>query len=388
MKKQKRAESLVSVVIAVSILSFALLWIFNILSFNKNIGNSYARDINTFILNSNIKNITKKLNTDSLPAGQKFYLEKDTVHKKYTISSNPNKKFVNKLGENVDKDNNLWKSYTVELEKKDDLLKYTNSPTDIGNMHVWLDAKSLVDQWKTNGEEIQIWENNPEISNGIYAERAIIEGTKLDTSGINGVPALKFEWDAMMIIENDTSTFFSTTYEKSYAITFKTSEEIKKKQVIFEMWLVWNGYILYIENGKMHFFYDGSFTTHSEGVELINVFPFTTYHVIVVHDAKYIDQTKNNIKIYVNGVKAGQIDNVTPSSWILWEWWIWWANGSSADLSVLRFNGMIWEFMIWNKPISSVDVQSLQNNFERKWGTKIEKINYNFIDVDVKEYNF
>jgi hypothetical protein len=135
MKLNKNAESIVGIMIAVSILAFAMLWIISILSYNRDISINYKEQVDSVVLKANLDNIVKKLDLSSINSNEMFYIHKDKSLKEYiplTWSINENYKFIDKLWNNIDLDNFRWNIYTRELTK-------------ISNVWIW-----------------QNWENNVE----------------------------------------------------------------------------------------------------------------------------------------------------------------------------------------------------------------------------------
>lgn len=117
MNLSKKAESLVWIVIAVSILSFVMLWILHTLSYSNDISDIYKEKSDLIFVEENAKNIAKKLDLSLIWDDEEFYIYKNENEKKYLATKNENYKFIDGLWNYVDPNTFNWDIYTRILEK-------------------------------------------------------------------------------------------------------------------------------------------------------------------------------------------------------------------------------------------------------------------------------
>ncbi len=135
MKKTKKAETLVVVMVSVIILSFIAMSIFSVLDFDRSITKTYKQNIWELILKSNAKNIIKKISNRNILEWEVFYVYKDKLSKEYKVltwAANKKYEIVNSLWDYVDsgslnKENyNLW-IFKRSFRKNIDIIKDKNS---------------------------------------------------------------------------------------------------------------------------------------------------------------------------------------------------------------------------------------------------------------------
>jgi uncharacterized membrane protein (Fun14 family) len=96
MQKNKKAETLVSIVIGILILSFIILVLTNIIISSKDTLQIYDNSRILTILQNNASTIISKIDTSKIKENEIFYLYKDISNQKFKIftgsddSSNPN----------------------------------------------------------------------------------------------------------------------------------------------------------------------------------------------------------------------------------------------------------------------------------------------------------
>jgi hypothetical protein len=120
MKLNKNAESIAGIMIAVTILAFAMLWIVSILSYNRDISQNYSEQVDLVILKENAENIARKLNLNSINSNETFYIYKDKDLNEYNLftwATSENYKFINRFWDNIESDNFNWDIYTREFVK-------------------------------------------------------------------------------------------------------------------------------------------------------------------------------------------------------------------------------------------------------------------------------
>lgn len=441
MQKYKNAETLVWIVVLITILSFSLLWIINVLDYNKDITYEYWKETSKYIIEANAKNIVKKIDTSILNESWTFYIYKDKVNKEYKIltwSVNEEYKYVNALWEKVDKDTNLWKSYIWEFEKKIDILRHDIKPPEIPNMVFHFDANNI--DWTDNSSYIEWssiprWEDLSWNNHDLYQNNSN-DRPKLRLAKINKLAMVEFDWvndilhlDSHKDINNDNICWTDLVYkEKSYAIVLKTWDDVTSQQVIFEQWWQATWYNFVVANWKIYAwihnkatvpwytcFYDSEQVRDPwhkfKSVELDEALPNSVYYIMIVQDSTNIDEywnyidSMNKLQIFLNWRLVMETDHVDPQPehhlvwvWAVREWNVrpwppyntieawdgeWW-----CDDECLHFKWWIWEFISWNHPLSKNEVRWIQNYFIEKWLGWKKNIEYNIINTHVKEYNF
>ena len=104
----KKAESLVWIVIGIFILSIVILWISNILWNSKDLVAKFSQRNNLDLLTANAYNIVWKLNTSSLIDQDVFYIYKNKATHKFEIKiweQNNEYKYIDKAFNKID---NPW----------------------------------------------------------------------------------------------------------------------------------------------------------------------------------------------------------------------------------------------------------------------------------------
>lgn len=123
-KKNIKWESLIGIIIAISLLWFVILWIANLINYSTTVNYNYEITSSVDLIKDNTLNIVKKLDTSSIQENEIFYLYKDTSNKNfltYTWVLNEQYKYIDKYWENIDPLSFSWTIYerTIQLEKKD-----------------------------------------------------------------------------------------------------------------------------------------------------------------------------------------------------------------------------------------------------------------------------
>ena len=127
MINNKKAETLLSVIIWVFILTFVLLWITNLMIENNIIVDKFnkTRDIN--ILKQNSISIIKNIDTSNIPENSIFYIYKNKINNNFEIkdSSKPKYKYVDRFWDYISDLNTYeWNIYSriFYLERDDNSL--------------------------------------------------------------------------------------------------------------------------------------------------------------------------------------------------------------------------------------------------------------------------
>ena len=137
MIKNKKAETLISIVVGMLILSFIILTLTTIIMDSKTQLKVFDNSRLLTILRNNTSNIVSKLNTDNIWERDFFYIYKDNSAKKFVIftwSSDPadptynnyKYKFIDEYWELIDLNNFEWKAYKrlLWIEREDTSIKW------------------------------------------------------------------------------------------------------------------------------------------------------------------------------------------------------------------------------------------------------------------------
>ena len=121
MKHTKKAESLVWIIVGVTILSIVLLWVWNLIYFSHNTLYSFTDAQKLDILKNNITNVVRSINTNNIQENEIFYVYKNQATNTFQIftgSTNTNYKYLDEFGNNVDPATFLGDVYAQTLLKQ------------------------------------------------------------------------------------------------------------------------------------------------------------------------------------------------------------------------------------------------------------------------------
>jgi len=390
------------------ILSFALLWIVNVLDYNQNISYNYEKETDLYILKSNSDNILKKLNTDLLNQDEKFYIFKDEANKEYklvTWSTNEHYKYVDKDWFYVDPNIAIWKTYIREFEKKIDILRYDIKPPEIEDLIFQYDATNT--DWSYNSTlswpdyEISQWEDLSWRWNHAY-QNTNSKKPKLDLNWINFLPVVRFDWWDILAVDDSVDINVAPTYkERSISIVYRTWTDVISNQMIYEEWWIDRWYSFMVHDWNI---YAGIWneterdTWHKyKSVDLWEALPESVYFIMIVQDSTNLDYNLNSLKIYLNWNLANSTSYVEqqynhPND--IWIWWIRqntvypfspWTNRNLSEWEYL-IEWWIWELLSWNHALSETEVKWIQNYFNQKWLWGKKSIRYDIVNSTLKEF--
>jgi len=358
MKNNKKAENIIAVIIAVFILSFALLGIINILSFNHDVNEEYQEEIWGHIIEWNIDNLLEKVDIDAIQDNETFYIYKNTASGSFetkTWSANSDFQYIDIYGENIANTlDNQKVLYSQELIKKVDILRQNISPDEVPNLIFHLDATNVDgtnNSSISNNDPLSSWTdlsgNNihfiqPSTSqSATFQESAIFSNPVINFDGVNDIYILDGNNDGAL---NSDTTISGQTYyydgvhplvnknhhrcnwvdplvfrEKSLAIVLRTWSDVNSSQMIYEQWGVGVGYNFTVANGNIYawihnrwngiegcYNYDDYVWSGWDvrSVNLWEAIPNTIYFIMITHDATHADTSLNSLKIYMNGELA------------------------------------------------------------------------------------
>jgi hypothetical protein len=421
MIKNKKAESLVWIIIAVFILSFTMLWILNIFGFNKWIEANYKDNIYAHIIKWNSENLIKKLNIPEMDNNEFFYIKKDTTNKTFTIltgSTNDEYQYIDYLWNKVNPNNNPWKTYKRIFQFKADILRHVIYPNEIPNLSFWYDATNVDwnnNIWLNDGDEISTlkdlsWNWNDAKQNTSWKK------PKLKKVWIKDKDALQFDWSNDRLLINDNELINTNNdsnkwvnwiiySQRSLAVVLKTWDDVTSDQMIYEEWWTRRWYSYMIHNWDIYaWIWNNNERDNGHKYKSVNLWealPDTVYFITIVQDSSHweyawdgttnnnFDDNANRLKIYLNWKLAAEAEHVDPQVEHPLDNWIWaltqWTvlprspyNSDSWDNKYF-FKWYLWELIEWNHALSETEVRWLQNYFEQKWYDRIDNVKYNIV---------
>ena len=427
---QKKAESLAAVIVSVFILSIALLWIMNIVSFSKDTAIDYETEMFKHIIKSNSDTLVKQVSYDGLENDEIFYIYKDTVNKEFKVmtwSTSSWSKYIDVLWNRIDNlDDGLWKIYKREFVHKSDILKHRIDPPEVPNIIFHYDAQNINENQNdglNDWDYISTWKD----SANNHDASSIWNAPRFSANEINWHPWVKFDWNNDLLrinkhaeINNDNICNTDIVFrQKSFTMVIKTSDDVNTQQAIYEQWWLATWYNFMINNWDLYAwihnkatvpwyscFYDSSQVWDSwhkfKSVNLGEALPNTVYYVTVVQDSNNFDvndapiDSMNKLQIFLNGELVSETDHVDPQP----EHDIWglgginennvepWAPYNTIECTNCDyFSWTIWEFISWNHALTKAEVRGIHNYLLEKWLHWKQNVNYSIIDTSISKYN-
>ncbi len=445
MKNNKRADSIAWIIIAVFILSFALMGIINVLDYNKDVTLNYEKETWEYILKSNAQNILKNIDISKIKQDEIFYINKNNTTKEYEVltwATNERYKYIDINWDNVDPSVAVWKTFERYFQKKIDILRHDIKPPEIDNLVFHFDANNIdgynnstISNWDT----VSVWKNlaNNWVPDAVdknnistFSSTYSSQLPTYNKDWLNNKPMVEFNWvDQMLAMEvspevssNYLSCWIEPIFfeEKSFAIVFKTWGDIVNSQMVYEQWwdAIWYNFMIFewevwawIHNYATYNKYWCAWDRipyewspyKNRAVYLWDVLPDTIYFVMVVHDSTNKDllwnpiPSDNRLKIYLNWILVREVDNVMPQ-WEHFHWWIWNifnrnVNPKNWDLiddswsnNAAYFQGGIWELISRNHALTENEIRWVQNYFSEKWLWWTSSIRYDIVNTYINEY--
>lgn len=426
---EKKAESLAAVIIAVFILSIALMWIINVVSFSKETSLGYESEIYKHILRSNSDNLVKKLDSSGLWKSENFYIYKDVASKEFRIltwSLNNEYKYIDLLWNKItNSDDNIWKIYKREFIHQSDILKHRIDPPEIPNLVFHFDANDpngdnippadgiSISTWRdlANGHDAVGWSPT-------YIQNWINWHPYIKFDGINDVLDIPTHED----INNNGNNYAEVVFkEKSFSIVLKTWTDVNSTQVIYEQWGQATGYSFTIHNWSIYawihnksnasysntdfsssdsnYYFERDSGHQFKSVELDEALPETVYYITIVQDSTHSKNgvfldNMNKLQIFLNGSLVSETDHVDPQPehhkiwiWAVNEYTVYpWNNATETCFECSYFKWWIWEFMSWNYALSQAEVRGIHNYLLEKWLGWKQSVEYSVINTDIDKY--
>jgi len=387
MKKNKKGETLVWVLIWLIIFSIISLSIINIVSYNKDLVSDYENINIESILRSNSNSIIKKLDFSWLTENDTFFIYKNNITKNFEIQTWTTNSWSKYIDLNWNKINNTFsKVYKREFYLKKDTINYVINPTSISNLVLYLDWQDIDWDWNSlnnpsDNSSISSWiDKSTKLHNATQGTEAIKPLFK--TNSINWFSSLLFDWtdDYLEIPTNDDLNTSSTWYtEKSFAITFKTWTWLfNDVQVLYQEWNDWNNYSVYIENSiiKAQILW-----STNNILNLWPVFQNTFYSVILVQDSKSSISSYKKFTVYLNWNLIASSDSIDDQPSHNWNIFIW------RKSSWKYFNWNIGEIISWNHTLNSNEVYWITNYINNRWNSNYNTVKFNSIVGNISKYN-
>ena len=270
--------------------------------------------------------------------------------------------------------NSNWKQ-KVELDKV--TITTIENPTEIINPVFWYDWQDIDGDWDTTNEPTANSEvlNLTDKFNWFNATSTWWQAPLYNTWWINNHPNLIYDWsNDYYNIANDNLINTANFYEKSFALVFKTSDDITTFQNIYEQW--WNArwYTIQIENWNLYAWVfnnkERSSWNQYKFVNLWKINPNQTYYLTMVQDST----STNTLKVYLDSTLIDTLENVDYQRshwWAIWLWYINWNIVKASDNSTTNwpayFKWNIWEFISWNHALTNNERVWIDMYLKNKW---------------------
>lgn len=241
-----------------------------------------------------------------------------------------------------------------------------------------IDGNGVVDSFPWNWENISAWNDGINTHNG--TQNVKNKQPSFDSDGINGKGAILFDGKKLALsIENhiDINTLWSYP-QKTFAIVFKTWNDVENLQTLFEQWGNQEWYNISIQQGNIYAWVWNKKNWESwyeyRVVHAWSIETNTVYSIVVVHSWNSAIPEKWKLSLYINGEEKSSINNVGVQEDHSWKIGIWYTNANSIDLSDhstiwngYYFKWHIWELISWNYALSYQETQEIQNYFSPRW---------------------
>ncbi len=399
MKSNKNADSIAWIIIAVFILSFILLWILSMIWYNNDVTAELESKYREFNVESNVKNLSKKLDIEKVENWEIFYINK-TSEWKFDIltgSWNEQYKYVDNFLNNINPENYFWDKYELYFEKDFDILRTELKPSEIKNWVFNFDGFDMDWDWNiwSNYNQNQAINSWVDTLNWINAQSS--NWPIFDNNSISNNSWAVFSWSNNLNIPESTEINNSNAQEKSFAIIFKTWENINNFQYIYKQWNNNSWYAIQIKNSRLYAWaWNNSWPSWNQyKISDVEINKNTIYTLIFTHDSSGLI-SENKIHFYLNWIKFSELNNIWIQSAHAWNISIWSSQWDSIDLSnntsinssnTYYFEWKIWEFSSWNNSLSQNEVNWINNYLENKWILNKKNIKYNWINTFFRKIN-
>ena len=257
------------------------------------------------------------------------------------------------------------------------------NPEDIPSEIFHLDAQDIDGNWLADifpwdWDSISVLYDKSSIHN---LEQSIKnKKPTFDANAINGIWAIQFDGKKQFFnMENHADINTGWPYpEKSFAILFKTWNDINTLQTLYEQW--WNSewYNITIEQGHAYALVwnqkDWDSWHEYKTLDLWPVEINTVYSMLTIHSWIWNTPEENEFLIYMNGQLKDSVDHIGIQNQHSGKIGIWYTNGNSInpiDHSTMwnghYFKWHIWELISWNYALSQDEIEQIQSYFSEKW---------------------
>lgn len=399
MKSNKKADSIAWVITAVFILSFILLWIVSMIWYNNDVTAELENQYKEFNLESNINNLSKKLNTQEVKTWEIFYINKTSEwnFEILTWSWNENYKYIDNSLNNIDPDNFEWDKYELYFNKDQEILRTDLKPEQIKNPVFNFDGFDMNWDWNiwsnyNQNQAINSWTDTISWINAESTNWPIFTNT-----WINSHSWAIFNWSNNLNIPENSQINNSEFEEKSFAIIFKTGENIDDLQYIYKQWNENIWYAIQINSQKLYAWAWNNSWQPWDTYKISNtkISKNTTYKLIINQNSWWV-LSENKISFYLNWIKFNELNNIWVQSSHSWSISIWSSQWWSIDLSnnsaintsdTYYFEWTIWEISSWNKYLTPNEINWVNNYLQNKWILNKKNIEYNWVNTFLKKIN-
>ncbi len=273
----------------------------------------------------------------------------------------------------------LNSDWTQKVELDSVNIKTIESPTEIVNPVFWYDGQDTDWDWDSTNEPNAWSEVSPFTDKFNWYNAYNNTGWTIptyNTWAINNHPNLNFDWsNDYYNIDNQTEiNTASSYYEKSFALVFKTSDDINTFQNIYEQWWTARWYNIQIENGHLYawVFNNKEWASWDQYkfVDLWVINPNQTYYLTMIQEST----NSKTLKVYLDSNLIASLSNVDYQRahwWSIWLWYINWNTVKASDNSSTNwpayFKWNIGEFISWNHALTGTERQWIDMYLKNKW---------------------
>ena len=253
---------------------------------------------------------------------------------------------------------------------------YIENPSSISSWVFHFDAMDIDWDWDFDDNPNDWWNISSWVDKFNWYNAGIWISPSYEAESIKAQSWVVFDWSEYLGIANQSDINTSTYDEKSFAIIFKTWDDISSMQTIYEQWGGTRWYSMQIENWKFYaWVWNNSewWAWNQYKVLSVDIYSNTEYRVVMVQDSTDAVLSNRTFELFINWTSMWVLNNVDFQRWHSWWIELWESDGSRklSDSSSLwtgfNFIWNIWEFISWNHALTNNEVDSINTYFYNKW---------------------
>lgn len=257
-----------------------------------------------------------------------------------------------------------------------DLIEVQNDTINIINQVFHFDAFDIDWDWDTTDNpsewsDVTSWNDLFNSNDATWTNAPTYNSASIKTHSW-----VVFSGSDYLDIWNDTAINTSSYDEKSFAIIFKTWDDINTLQNIYEQWGWVRWYAIQIENWQLYAWVWNNNEWQSWDqykVLSTNIQQNTEYILIMNHDATNVSLANRTFEVILNWTSLWTLTNVDVQQSHTWDnelgrsWWAIQLSNSTGLWAWSNFTWAIWEFFSWNHALTSTEINDIYNYLYDKW---------------------